>query len=191
MELNGSRLTGDLKDTGWERMTGERRSGRLTGTVTNGRFKITIKYSNGSSSSFQGNADVDSLTLHMTGLQYVNDKPVRNTRFTCNADRQGSSTQDVTGVWEGRFLYGSYRGHVRAFLNEDYTFSGDMEATDGTRWTFTGSVDKRSERMRITVNSGASKQTYVGSYQVMDNGSIKIRYSKDTGPFEATVERNG
>lgn len=190
LNVSGGQITGDLKDTGWEEMTGERRTGRLTGTVAGGRFKITIRYSTGASSSFQGNIDHDDHDLFMTGLQYVGNKPVTNTRFTSTAHRQANHDADVAGVWEGSFTYGTHKGHVRAFMSPDYSFSGDMESNDGTRWTFKGTADRKSERMRITVDSGASKQTYVGTYTVRSDGSLRIWYDKDTGPFEATVRRN-
>lgn len=190
LDLVSGRISGSLRDTGWENMTGERRSGTVSGTYTGGRLKLRIKYSTGADSSFEGNITRTDTTLFLTGLRYINGRVDRDTRFTCNADIFGSGgSDDVTGVWEGTFLYGGVRGHSIIRVEPDRSFTGTMHGRDGTEWRIKGNVDVRRKKIRINVDSGASTQDYIGDYVVLSNGEVKITFPKRPGEFTSTVTR--
>lgn len=87
MDVNGSLISGVLRNLGPVTIIGVPETATLEGSISGRRFKVLIVYPNGARSWFQGNVEVDSSRLWMSGLRYMNEKPDVKTRFTLNATR--------------------------------------------------------------------------------------------------------
>ena len=64
--------------------TGDRVRGHFEGTFEGKRFKIKLHLRNKMRQEFQGNFTHNDSEAHMDGLQYVDNKPIDDVKFTLN-----------------------------------------------------------------------------------------------------------
>jgi hypothetical protein len=187
--FDDGRIQGSCTDSGWEKMTGDRRTGRVTGRFYQSNGTMTISWSTGQTQEFRGRIRAQDTVLIFNGDRYVNGKRDADTYIITHLDLNGWGQQDPTGNWQGHFTYGPYKGTSYIRVRGDDTFSGHMYGDKGQDWTVTGSFNTNNRSIRITVNSGASKQTYSGSYSSLSDGQIRVTFRRPEGDFVATMKK--
>ena len=190
MTVNGGRVTGTMTDEGWYETTGQRRSGRISGQLYSYNGTLTVTWSTGAKSEFRGNFNRDRSHFEFDGVRFVSGDKKSETRLKIRSYLQGYNDTDPTGSWSGSFTYGATSGHADIRVRHDDSFTGTMYGDDGREWDVTGSIDLDRKRIRVTVDSGSSKQTYNGRYTVDNEGRVRAKFPKDTGVFEITMKKH-
>ena len=201
--VDGEKLKGVLMDTGWLQMTGERRIGQLTGTIRRGDVVVSVEWSTGPKVEFRGTGKVLRRGLSLDLTQYNNDRPVSETQFNLQAHMVGAVFTDpfgdvrdlnvsqTAGEWSGSYVYGPNSGLAYVTFGWDGKCDAVManENPNDSTWSAEGDIDTDRDVLELTVNSGASKQTYRGKFKSIGPDQIQITFDREKGPFVMTLSR--
>jgi hypothetical protein len=187
--FDDGRIQGSCTDSGWEKMTGEKRTGKVTGKLYKENGTMTIKWSTGQTMEFRGRIRNKGDYFDFNGDRYVNGKRDPDTWIRTHLGLGGWGGNDPSGTWDGPFAYGPYKGTAHVQVKSNGTFSGHMYGNKGQDWKVTGRLNTDRQTLVITVDSGASKQEYRGVYTKLGDGRVRISFQRPEGEFSATLTR--
>jgi hypothetical protein len=190
LTVTGGRVSGTMTDEGWYESTGERRTGRISGELFSYNGTLTVTWSSGAKSEFRGSFNRERSQFEFDGVRYIKGEKKADTKLKIRTFLQGYNDTDPTGSWSGSFTYGATKGHADIRVRHDDSFTGTMYGDDGRAWDVTGTIDLDRKRIRVTVDSGSSKQTYNGTYTVDSQGRVRAKFPKETGVFEITMKKH-
>jgi len=201
--VEGNKLKGVLMDTGWLQMTGERRIGQLSGSIKNGEATVHVEWSTGASSEFKGTGKVQRKGLTLDLVKITGNRRDKETQFSLQAHQVGDmlsepfgdinnvKTNQIAGEWSGSFVYGPNSG--LAYVTMDWSGSCNVvmanERPNDSTWSAEGDWDTRANVLVLTVNSGASKQTYKGKVKSIGPDQMQIIFDREKGAFVMTLSR--
>lgn len=199
--VDGTKLKGVLMDSGWLQMTGERRIGQLSGSIRSGEASITIEWSTGAKTEFRGPGKVQRKGLTLDLEKVVGSKIDKETQFSLQAHQVGdplsepfgnvsnASSSQLAGEWSGSFVYGPNSGIAYVTMGWDGACNVVManEKPNDSTWSAEG--EWRSGILNLTVNSGASKQSYKGKIKSIGPDQMQVTFDRDKGSFIMTLSR--
>lgn len=201
--VDGKKVKGVLMDTGWYQMTGERRIGQLSGTLDTKEARIKIEWSTGATIEFRGAADVKRQGLSFTLTQYSSGREIKSTEFSLEAHRVGDplsepfgdmtsvKKESLAGEWSGSYVYGPNKGlaYVSMDWNGDCKVVMANERPNDDTWSAEGALSEGGRSLKLTVNSGFSKQAYVGKLKSIGPDQVQITFDREKGSFVMVLSR--
>ncbi|MCW5935937.1 MAG: hypothetical protein KIT11_01340 [Fimbriimonadaceae bacterium] len=190
MTVSNDRVTGSMTDEGWYDMTGERRTGRIDGTLTGRNARFTVYWSTGATMEFNGRFSRANHEFEFNGTRKVNGKNDRDTSLKIHSYHQGYNPNDPTGIWEGSFNYSGTGGRAKIRVDHNDEFTGTMYGDDGRKWKVSGRFNSDRNAVRIKIDSGASKREYTGKYEKIGDGRIRLSLNDDGIKLSVTLRKN-
>lgn len=201
--VDGKNVKGVLMDTGWYQLTGVRRIGQLKGTLDSKDSRITIEWSTGPKVEFRGAAQLKGQGLAFTLRQYAGEREINSTEFTLDAHRVGDPLPEpfgdmatarastLYGEWSGSFVYGPNSGLAYVSMAQDGKCSVVManEKPNDDTWSAEGELSTDNRALNLTVNSGFSKQAYVGKFKSIGPDQMVVTFNRDKGSFVMVLSR--